>query len=93
VNRYKLCVALLALAALIVTPASGIVNFINKVSIAEGNPIPPPVPWVVAEGNPIPPPVPWVVAEGNPIPPPVPWVVAEGSPMPPPAPPVAVFIV
>jgi hypothetical protein len=78
VNRNKLYVALLVLAALIVTPLSVIVNFNNKVNIAEGNPLPPPVPWVVAEGNPLPPPVPWVVAEGNPLPPPVPWVVAEG---------------
>jgi hypothetical protein len=96
VNRNKLCVALLALAALIVAPVGAIVNFNHKVNIAEGNPIPPPVPPVmVAEGNPIPPPVPPVmVAEGNPIPPPVPPVmVAEGNPIPPPVPPVAAFIV
>ena len=94
-NRNKLYVALLVLAALIVTPLSVIVNF-SKVNIAEGNPIPPPVPPViVAEGNPIPPPVPPVmIAEGNPIPPPVPPVmVAEGNPIPPPVPPAAAFIV
>jgi hypothetical protein len=79
VNRNKLCVVVLALTALIIAPVSAIVNFNTKVNIAEGAPIPPPVPWVVAEGAPIPPPVPWVVAEGAPIPPPVPWVVAEGA--------------
>jgi hypothetical protein len=95
VNRNKLCLALLALAALIVTPTSAIVNFSDKVNIAEGTPIAPPVPPViVAEGSPIPPPIPPViVAEGSPIPPPIPPViVAEGSPIPPPVPPVAAFI-
>lgn len=95
-NRDKLCVALLALAAVIVTPVIAIVNFNHKVNIAEGNPIPPPVPPVlVAEGNPIPPPVPPVlVAEGNPIPPPVPPIlVAEGNPIPPPVPPAVAFSV
>ena len=59
VNRNRLYVALLAFAALIVTPLSGIVNFNGKVTIAEGTPIPPPVPPVmIAEGTPIPPPVP-----------------------------------
>ena len=94
-NRNKLCLVFLALAALIVTPASVIVNFSHKVNIAEGNPLPPPVPPVmVAEGNPLPPPVPPVmVAEGAPIPPPVPPVmVAEGAPIPPPVPPVASFV-
>ena len=96
VNRKQLCIALLALAALIVAPVSAIVNFNHHLNIAEGSPIPPPVPPVmVAEGSPIPPPVPPVlVAEGSPIPPPVPPVlIAEGSPIPPPVPPVAAFII
>jgi hypothetical protein len=76
VNRNKLCVAVLALTALMIAPVLAIVNFNTKVNVVEGAPIPPPVPWVVAEGAPIPPPVPWIVAEGAPIPPPVPWVVA-----------------
>jgi len=99
VNRNKLYVALLVLAALIVTPLSVIVNFNNKVNIAEGAPIPPPVhlPVLVAEGAPIPPPVhlPVLVAEGAPIPPPVhlPVLVAEGAPIPPPVhPPATRFI-
>jgi hypothetical protein len=80
VNRNKLCLALLALTALIVTPVSAVVNFSHKVVIAEGTPIPPPVPPVL-------------VAEGTPIPPPVPPVlVAEGTPIPPPVPPAAAFI-
>ncbi len=58
-NRNNLCLVFLALAASIVTPASAIVNFNDKVNIAEGNPLPPPVPpMMVAEGNPLPPPVP-----------------------------------
>jgi hypothetical protein len=96
VNRNKLCVALLALTALIVTPVTAIVNFNHKVNIAEGNPIPSPIPPVmVAEGNPIPSPIPPVmVAEGNPIPSPLPPVmVAEGNPIPSPIPPVTAFIV
>jgi hypothetical protein len=48
VNRNKLCLVFLALAALIVTPASAIVNFNDKVNIAEGNPLPPPVPPAAA---------------------------------------------
>ena len=73
-NRNKLCLAILAIAALIVTPVSAVVNFSHKVNIAEGTPIPPPMPPVmVAEGTPIPPPMPPVlVAEGTPIPPPMP---------------------
>lgn len=93
-NRNKLCVALLALAALIVTPVSAIVNFNNKVNLAEGSPLPPPVPPVmVAEGSPLPPPVPpTMVAEGSPLPPPVPpAMIAEGSPLPPPVPPAVAF--
>jgi len=69
VNRNKLCATLLAFAALIVTPVSVIVNFNNKVSIAEGNPLPPLPPVMVAEGNPLPPLPPVMVAEGNPLPP------------------------
>jgi len=94
-NRKELCVALLALAALIVAPVSPIVNFNHHLNIAEGSPIPPPVPPVMVAEGPIPPPVPPVlVAEGSPIPPPVPPVlIAEGSPIPPPVPPVAPFIV
>jgi hypothetical protein len=90
VNRNKLCVALLALAALIVTPVSAIVNFNNKVNIAEGNPLPPPVPPVlIAEGSPIPPVPPVLIAEGSPIPPVPPVLIAEGSPIPP-VPPVLI---
>ena len=63
VNRNKLCLATLAIAALIVTPVSAVVNFSHKVVIAEGTPIHPAVPPVlVAEGAPIPPPVPPVAA-------------------------------
>jgi hypothetical protein len=80
VNRNKLCLVFLALAALIVTPAGAIVNFNDQVNVAEGAPIPPPVPPVM-------------VNEGAPIPPPVPPVmVAEGAPIPPPVPPVALFV-
>jgi len=99
VNRNKLCLALLALTALIVAPVSAIVNFTPPVApmvIAEGNPIPPPLPPVmIADGNPIPPPLPPVmVADGNPIPPPLPPVmVADGNPIPPPLPPAAAFTV
>ena len=83
-NRNKLCVALLALAALIVTPLSAIVNFNNKVRIAEGNPLPPPIPpAMVAEGNPLPPLPPVMVAEGNPLPPLPPAILTEGNPLPP----------
>jgi hypothetical protein len=71
VNRNKLYVALLVLAALIVAPLNVIVNFNNKVNIAEGAPIPPPVhpPVLVAEGAPIPPPVhpPVLVAASHPV--------------------------
>jgi hypothetical protein len=83
VNRNKLCVALLALAALIVTPVSAVVNFNNKVSIGEGNPLPPLPPSILTEGNPLPPLPPAMVAEGNPLPPLPPVVVAEGNPLPP----------
>jgi hypothetical protein len=83
VNRNKLCVALLALAALIVTPVSAVVNFNNKVNIAEGNPLPPLPPAILTEGNPLPPLPPVVVAEGNPLPPLPPTLVAEGNPLPP----------
>ena len=55
VNRIKLSVALLALAALMVTPLNVIVNFNSKVIVAEGNPLPPHPPVLVAEGNPLPP--------------------------------------
>ena len=81
-NRNKLCLALLALTALIVAPVSAIVNF-----------TPPVAPVMFAEGSPIPPPMPPVmVAEGSPIPPPMPPVMfAEGSPIPPPMPPAAAF--
>jgi hypothetical protein len=48
VNRNKLCLVVLAVAALIVTPASAIVNFNNNVNIAEGNPLPPHPPVTVA---------------------------------------------
>lgn len=95
VNRNKLCIALLVLAALIVSPVSAIVNFNHKVNIAEGTPIPPPKPPIlIAEGTPIPPPKPPVmIAEGTPIPPPKPPVmIAEGTPIPPPKPPVIAFI-
>jgi hypothetical protein len=83
VNRNKLCLAFLALAALIVAPVSAIVNFNNNVNVAEGSPIPPPVPLLVAEGNPLPPHPPVLVAEGNPLPPHPPVLVAEGNPLPP----------
>jgi hypothetical protein len=70
VNRNKLCLAFLALAPLIVAPVCTIVNFNNKVTMAEGSPISPRVPPVmVAEGNPLPPHPPVLVAEGNPLPP------------------------
>jgi hypothetical protein len=91
VNR-KLYLALLALAALIVTPVSAIVNFNNKVNIAEGNPLPPLPPAIVAEGNPLPPLPPAIVAEGNPLPPLPPARVAEGNPLPPLPPQLAVFV-
>lgn len=93
-NRNKLCIALLGIAALIVTPVSAIVNFSSKVNIAEGSPLPPPVPpTILTEGSPLPPPVPpALVAEGSPLPPPVPpAILAEGSPLPPPVPPAATF--
>ena len=90
VNRNKLCLALLALTALIVAPVSAIVNFNNNVNVAEGSPIPPVPPMLVAEGSPIPPVPPTLVAEGSPIPPVPPTLVAEGSPIPP-VPPAAAF--
>ena len=46
VNSNKLCLAFLALAALIVAPVSAIVNFNDKVNIAEGTPLPPHPPVV-----------------------------------------------
>jgi hypothetical protein len=82
VNRNKLHLAVLALAALaasIVAPVSAIVNFNHKVDIAEGSPLPPP-----------PPKPPVIVAEGSPLPPHPPVLVAEGSPLPPHPP--AVFV-
>ena len=79
-NRNKWCLVFLAIAVLIVTPASAIVNFNNQANVAEGAPIPPPLPPVM-------------VAEGAPIPPPLPPVmIAEGAPIPPPVPPVASFV-
>jgi hypothetical protein len=83
--------AILAAVAILL-PVSRSVNHLRTYSIgnnavvllADGNPLPPPVPpsltdsELVADGNPLPPPVPpslthsELVADGNPLPPPVP---------------------
>jgi hypothetical protein len=64
-NRNKLYVAaVLALAGLIVTPTLEVVNHSKKVTVAEGSPLPAPVPRppatqvIIAEGSPLPAPVP-----------------------------------
>jgi hypothetical protein len=91
-KKLVFAVSLSILALLIVLPVAG--SFNNSAGnhtiwapalVAEGNPMPPPVPpkathvsILVAEGNPMPPPVPpstrtnVLVAEGNPMPVPVP---------------------
>jgi hypothetical protein len=65
-KRNKLLLAaVLALAGLIVAPVAEFVNYGQNVNIAEGSPLPAPVPQppaanvvIVAEGSPLPPPVP-----------------------------------
>jgi hypothetical protein len=85
-NRNKLYIAaVLAFAGLVVTPALEVSNYSKKVNIAEGSPLPAPVPRppgkrvMVAEGSPLPAPVPRpsgnrtvLLAEGSPLPAPVP---------------------
>jgi hypothetical protein len=85
-NRNKLYIAaVLALAGLAITPALEVPNYSKKVNIAEGSPLPAPVPRpprtqvIIAEGSPLPAPVPRpprsgavIVAEGSPLPAPVP---------------------
>ena len=86
----KKCVAFAFLTialSLILLPASTSVNQSPTFTIspvADGNPIPPPIPpksgktFLIADGNPLPPPIPpksgntFLIADGNPIPPPIP---------------------
>jgi hypothetical protein len=42
--------------------------------VADGEPPPPPSPWLTADGEPPPPPSPWLTADGEPPPPPSPWL-------------------
>jgi len=85
-NRNKLYMAaVLALAGLIVTATPGVVKHSKKVTVAEGSPLPAPVPR--------PPATQVLVAEGSPLPAPRPpatgaVIIAEGSPLPAPRPPV-----
>lgn len=92
-NRNKLYIAaVLALSGLIATSALEFVNHSKKVTVAEGSPLPAPVPRppatgaMVAEGSPLPAPVPHkltigmvIVAEGSPLPAPVPHKLAAGA--------------
>ena len=86
-NRNKRYVAAAVVcASLIVAPVLSFVNFNQNVNLAEGSPLPPPVPHTptaqsvtIAEGSPLPAPVPHppmaqpvTIAEGSPLPPPVP---------------------
>lgn len=86
-KRNKLyIISVLALAGLIVAPVIEYVNYDKTVNVAEGSPLPAPVPRppaakavTVAEGSPLPAPVPRppatdavTVAEGSPLPAPVP---------------------
>ena len=61
----KFCIAaVLAFAGLLVTPALEVLNYSKTVNVAEGSPLPAPVPKppatqvIVAEGSPLPAPVP-----------------------------------
>lgn len=90
-NRNKLYItAALAIAGAVVAPASGVVDYSKKVNVAEGSPLPAPVPRppaarvMVAEGSPLPAPVPHPPAIGA-------VIVAEGSPLPAPVPRPPVF--
>jgi hypothetical protein len=92
-NRNKLYIAaILAVAGLVVTPALVFANCSKKVNLAEGSPLPAPVPRppttqvMVAEGSPLPAPVPRPPATGA-------IIVAEGSPLPAPVPRPPVFAV
>ena len=65
-NNKRYLTGILALAILIVAPAISCVNHSQESKVAEGSPLPPPVPKLfttidtelVAEGSPLPPPVP-----------------------------------
>ena len=84
----KYLAGILALAGLIVTPVISLVN--HSQDVAEGSPLPPPVPHpklfvnnaseLIAEGSPLPPPVPHGPLAIHAV------LTAEGSPLPPPVP-------
>jgi hypothetical protein len=90
-NQTKLYLAaLLVVASLIVAPSFAFVNSTPNSNVAEGSPLPPPVPNLAFTSG-----APAFIAEGSPLPPPVPnaitrnatsVMVAEGSPLPPPVP-------